>query len=90
MTKKAEFVDELPALGKRQRGKYVWFAEELRSNPDRWAKFPESYETKPRQAAYTRAHLIRSGKLLGFGPAGQFEAEVRNQVVYVRYVGGAA
>ena len=90
MTKKVEFVDEIPARGNGKREKYAWFAEELRSNPHRWATFPESYETKSHQAAYGRANAIRSGKLSDFGPAGQFEAQVRNHVVYVRYVGGAA
>ncbi|NKZ63036.1 hypothetical protein GTG23_02635 [Rhodococcus hoagii] len=83
-----EFLDELPARSVKGNNagrppKWKWFADELRAHPGRWAKFPDQDGVKG-----GRTFQINSGRLAGF-TAGEFEASVRQGVLYVRFVGGA-
>lgn len=74
------FVEELPVQQprKRYRGKYADFADTLRENPGRWAKYPS--KTK------TTIYQLRKSRLGSF-PGDEFEFESRNGDIYLRYVG---
>ena len=64
--------------------KYSDDAEELRTNPGKWAILKEG--VKPQSAA-AFASNVRSGKLRAFETeAGKYEAAVRLGTVYVRFV----
>ncbi|NKS52558.1 hypothetical protein GS500_04680 [Rhodococcus hoagii] len=81
---KIEFFDRIPGeIGSNRKGKWAWFADELRSNPGQWAKMPTT-SLNPGNTAYQ----IRLGRLTGFD-AGQFEAASVKGSVYVRFIGGA-
>lgn len=82
-----EFVDELPAAKRPHIDVLQSFAEVLRENPGQWAKHPTNY--KDAAQARTSACNIRKGRSKIFRP-GEFEAEARDGVVYVRFVGGEA
>lgn len=75
-----EFVEELPEQEprKKYRGKYAEFADALRENPGRWAKYPA--KTK------TTVYQLRKSRLGSF-PGDEFEFETRNGEIYLRYVG---
>ena len=75
-----EFVEELPPQEprRRYRGKYADFADTLRKNPGRWAKYPS--KTK------TTIYQLRKSRLGSF-PGDEFEFESRNGDIYLRYVG---
>lgn len=75
-----EFVEELPVQQprKRYRGKYADFADALRENAGRWAKYPA--QTK------TTIYQLRKSRLGSF-PGDEFEFETRNGDIYLRYVG---
>jgi hypothetical protein len=75
-----EFVDDLPEQEprKRYRGKYAEFSDTLRENPGRWAKYPS--QTK------TTVYQLRKSRLGSF-PGDEFEFELRNGDIYLRYVG---
>ena len=75
-----EFVEELPEQQprKRYRGKYADFADALRENPGRWAKYPSQ--------AKTTVYQLRKSRLGSF-PGDEFEFETRNGEIYLRYVG---
>lgn len=75
-----EFVEELPDQEprRRYRGKYAEFADALRDNPGRWAKYPS--KTK------TTVYQLRKSRLGSF-PGDQFEFELRNGDIFLRYVG---
>lgn len=73
-------MEELPDQGprKKYRGKYADFADTLRDNPGRWAKYPATTKTTVYQLRKSR---------LGSFPGDQFEFEARNGDIYLRYVG---
>lgn len=74
-----EFVDALPEQQRRKyRGKYAEFADTLRENPGRWAKYPT--QTK------TTVYQLRKSRLGSF-PGDEFEFESRNGEIFLRYVG---
>lgn len=75
-----EFVEELPLQQprKKYRGKYADFADTLRQNPGRWAKYPS--QTK------TTIYQLRKSRLGSF-PGDEFEFESRNGEIFLRYVG---
>ncbi len=75
-----EFVEELPEQSprKKYRGKYADFADSLRENPGRWAKYPS--QTK------TTIYQLRKSRLGSF-PGDEFEFEARNGDIFLRYVG---
>jgi hypothetical protein len=75
-----EFVEELPPPSprKRYRGKYADFADTLRENAGRWAKYPS--KTK------TTIYQLRKSRLGSF-PGDEFEFEARCGDIYLRYVG---
>jgi hypothetical protein len=75
-----EFVEELPppTPRKRYRGKYADFADTLRENAGRWAKYPS--QTK------TTIYQLRKSRLGSF-PGDEFEFESRGGHIYLRYVG---
>ncbi|MCM6776240.1 hypothetical protein NDR87_18900 [Nocardia sp. CDC159] len=79
-----EFVDELPAKTGRGRD---WlldaFAEALKARPGQWARWPKPLMDS---TAKTYVSAIGKGRLRPF-PVGEFEAVVRFDVLYVRYVG---
>lgn len=62
------------------------FADELRKNPNRWARYPTDGRGK------SIATRIRQGRSSVFTPKGSFEAVTREVdgklVIFVRYVGG--
>ena len=73
--------------GRSKTGVYAQIADALRSNPGEWAVVAEN--TTP-----TLAHHIKTGHLVGFAPAGSFEATSRRNAkrskrvtVYARFVG---
>jgi hypothetical protein len=76
-----EFVEELPEQEPRRkyRGKYADFADTLRQNPGRWARYPAG-KTK------TTVYQLRKSRLGSF-PGDEFEFESRNGQIFLRYVG---
>lgn len=54
------------------------YADTLRENPGRWARYPTT-PTRPKPTACR----IRTGNATAFGP--DFEAVVRDAVIWVRY-----
>ena len=65
-----------------ERGKPIdhrLFASLLRSRPGQWARLPR----------VTDVFVIKNGGLPAYRPAGSFEAVMRRQRVYARYVGEA-
>ena len=92
MTTNFEFVDELPeggGGGSRGRTPILRrFAEALRANPRKWAKYP--FEFSSPGAAFSTASRINTGKN---GCARslidpEFQAQARGCVVYVRFFDG--
>ncbi|MEV6070287.1 hypothetical protein AB0L82_27395 [Nocardia sp. NPDC052001] len=78
------FVDEVPPPVTRARERANReFAEELRANPGRWARYPW-----PTRYPHSTKHRIRHGRAAAFGSG--FEAEVRGGVVLVRFNPGPA
>lgn len=78
---------EPPSDGRigNNKGKHIEFAEQLRANPGRWAVMGEDLSC-------STTTMINRGIILGFAPAGAFEAVTRGVVknrgtIYVRYVG---
>ncbi len=66
------------------------FAEILRANPGRWAKWPNPLVAR---SARSRASDINVRRIPGCPKAllrGGFEARCRNGELFVRYVGGQA
>lgn len=66
------------------------FAEILRANPGRWAKWPNPMA---KRSARSRASDINVRRIPGCPKAllrGGFEARCRNGELFVRYVGGRA
>lgn len=85
---KVEFVDELPGRSPTPSAAIAEFAEVLREQPGRWAKYPWSDELAE-TTRKSRANDINWGHptapvALRTG----FEATSRNGTLYVRYVGG--
>jgi hypothetical protein len=62
-------------------------AAALRANPDRWARIASKNSIS---AAGTLSMNIRTGHLISFRPAGDFEVTTRGLDVWVRYVGDGA
>jgi len=59
-------------------------AQQLKDNPGQWARI-DTRGTQP--AARSFAFHVRNGTSRAFQPAGAFEATVRNQDIWARYVG---
>ncbi|MBF6332321.1 hypothetical protein [Nocardia transvalensis] len=77
----AEFVDHLPEARTLSRAAINRaFADELRGNPGRWAKYPHAV-AHPSSAKYR----ISSGKASAFGPG--FQVQVRDGALFIRYIG---
>lgn len=88
-----EFVDNIPSRGKGGRRVdpvLIEFAEALRDNPGRWAKYPHTPTSQA--GASATAHLIRAGHPSAAKPfrGGDFDAAVRQGVLYVRFIGGGS
>lgn len=84
---KVEFVDELPGKSPTPSAAIAEFADVLREQPGRWAKYPWSDELADKTRK-SRANDINGGHptapvALRTG----FEGAVREGVMYVRYVG---
>lgn len=83
-----EFVFEDPPESPRRNGEtfktrtLAEFAAVLRDNPGKWALYPLPLASK--NSANGIAYHIRKGR---WSQGAGFEATVRNQTVYVRYVG---
>lgn len=86
---KFEFVAELPARVRTRPEKYSEsmlvhrFAAASKRRPGEWAKWPGPI--KP-STAHSYCQKIRQGTQRGFRERG-YQAQVRNSVLYVRYVG---
>lgn len=86
-----EFVDELPS----RRGPgvtdpiLVEFAEALRANPGRWAKYPVELSRGSR-AAVSSTITRNAGTCPKPFRGGGFQSRIVTGVVYVRYVGVSA
>lgn len=83
-----EFLDELPVTARKGGGRktdkvLVEFADLLKSNPGKWAKYPKDLSKK---SAGTAASTINNRKAASFRD-GKYEAATRDGVVYVKYVG---
>lgn len=78
-----------PPTAPNEPGRWTAVADELRANPGRWAKI------KVDASDTTLAHRIKHGAVVGFRPAGAFEARSvswasdgkRRFDIYARYVG---
>jgi len=70
---------ELVDLPGRRRG-FDWFAlaAEVRQNPGKWHRVP----TAPTNGAGAQ---INGGLLVAFRPVGDYQAAVRDHVLYVKY-----
>ena len=75
-----EFVDDFTPGKNSKNSAQVQFADTLRQNPNRWAKYPF-----PIKAPSTYACHIRNGRIKCF--ARGFEAATRDGELHVRYVG---
>lgn len=81
-----EFVDEPPPSNRGSERLYVWFANQLRANPGKWARLP-----LPNKAGIST--IIGNGKMSAFRPAGHFECVYRKELDsddkynYIRYIG---
>ena len=71
--------EELPSARPHHRSRYHEFAALLRQNLGLWAAYPGAL-TSPA----SRAHAINNDDF-GSLPCSQFEAQVRENVLYVRY-----
>jgi hypothetical protein len=78
---------EAPPKRAVQSGKYEAIAKALKANPGEWAIVSDN-------APGSYAVSIKQGILLGFAPAGSFEATTRRNsnrskrvTVYARYIG---
>ncbi len=84
-----EFVDELPAAIRTNSDQQCerWlidrFSAVLRNRPGDWAKWPADIRAS---TAKSYGVQIRSGTMRSFRNGG-YEAQVRNGVLYIRYVG---
>lgn len=84
-----EFVAELPDNSRTRPKKYVgsglikWFAAALKCRTGEWAKWPAPIRSS---TAHSYSQRILRGVQPGFCD-GRYEAQVRNSVLYVRYVG---
>jgi hypothetical protein len=83
-----EFIDTLPGREVGRRNQLVEFADVLRQNPNRWAKYPRTHSNP--KSAYSAASAINHDKFGALaGP--EFEATARKESgtvsVYVRYTG---
>lgn len=77
-----EFVDELPAKEPGTRkGKFDDFANELRDNPDRWARLERETVSKATQLA----SRINGGQVAGLSRE-EFQAAPRGNSTYVKFV----
>lgn len=75
-----------PPAGRR-REDFTPFANELRSNPGRWAKWPKEYRNSTSIGAIRKNIADGTERApVGFRE-GQWDAVVRNSVLYVRYLG---
>jgi hypothetical protein len=80
-----EFVDELPSIAKRtdwRKSRIEQFAEALRRNPGKWAKYPMKVSVA---TARSRAAQINHCGYSAF-EHGSYEGAVRAGVLYVRAV----
>lgn len=83
----AIFVDRPPKQrGGPRKQKYHDFFDELRDNPDEWGVFPG--EDLTHGSLRTTAAHIRVGRAYGVEP-GEFEATIRGDTMYVRFVGSS-
>ncbi len=76
---------EDPPTQRSRKGRWSQFAEELRANPNRWARLPLPEDHKPNGGTSAG---IKQGRYVDFRPVGHFDATFRSNATYVRYVGG--
>jgi hypothetical protein len=82
-----EWADPPSSSGRVGDRVYIEFAQALRDNPGRWAKWPRTY------ANPTSVYAVRKNLLDGDRRApsafrgGKWEAVVRGKVLYVRFLG---
>lgn len=83
-----EFVDELPPRRGRNATDpiLVEFAEALRANPGRWAKYPVQ-PSRVSRASVSSAITRNTGTCPKPFRGGGFQSRIVTGVVYVRYVG---
>lgn len=85
-----EFVDELPS--RRGPGAtdpiLVEFAEALRANPGRWAKYP--VELAPTSRSTVSSSITTNANCPKPFRGGGFQSRIVTGVMYVRYVGTSA
>lgn len=84
---KFEFVDDLPPTWKERSALVAEFADALRANPSRWAKFPLalSESTARGYATHINARNSHGPKVL---ISGEFEAKATRGTLFVRFIGG--
>ena len=84
---KFEFVDDLPPTWKERSALVAEFADALRANPSRWAKFPLALSEST-----TRSYATHINARNGSGPkdliSGEFEAKSTGGTLFVRFIGG--
>lgn len=83
---KFEFVDDLPPTGRERSALIAEFADALRANPSRWAKYPLALS---KISAQVYATHINNGN--GRGPKdliSGFEAKATRGALFVRFIGG--
>lgn len=81
-TAHVRWVDALPGRARRQSLiNHELIADVLRSRPGQWAALPD--------VPGSSAGNIKGGTLQAYRPAGSFEAQMMQGVLYARYVGSA-
>jgi len=87
MTKKYEFIDELPhPTGKGAPQGYIdprraELAAMCRENPGKWTSAEGLYSG----SSSSFGHSVRAGLSPAFRPKGDYECQVRNKIPWVRY-----
>ena len=86
-----EFFDDLPVRnGRAMEGIQSEFAQALRDQPGRWAKYPEQDGRSPGSLSAAAYRISKGSHLAPKNFRSGFEAVVRRGVLYVRFVGGSA
>ena len=84
---KFEFVDDLPPTRREKSALVAEFADALRANPSRWAKYPLAISEG---ATRSYAAFINTGNSRGPKDliSGEFEAKTTRGTLFVRFIGG--
>lgn len=77
-------------IDSKPRKPYKNFADELIHNPGKYTEWPWPLGGDPKSnVASNLQYRIKTGVLSAFRPAGEFDAFVREGILYVAYVGKA-